>query len=243
MHIVHKAERTAGRRRKSVELNTDANTAARTETPESWTIPADLRACLGAETPTSVVALGNRDILSAQTLALFCSVQCPGRLILQTYDLALALQKTDLAVAGGFHTPMEKECLTLLLRGTQPVVVCPARSIAGMRVPAAYRKPLTDGRLLLLSPFEEKRCRVTAQMGAIRNRFVAALADEVFVAHAAAGSRTEQLCREVLGWGKPLLTLDRPENAGLVEMGAVPVTPETVAQHLANIPCPHTEFG
>jgi len=224
-------------------LNTDANTATRTEAPESRTMPADLRAYLGAETPSSVAALGSLEILRTRKLALFCSVRCPGGLILQTYDLALALRESDVAVAGGFHTPMEQECLALLLRGTQPVIICPSRGIAGMRVPAEYRLPVADGRLLLLSPFEGKQRRVTAQMAAIRNRFVAALADEVFVAHAAAGGRTEQLCREVLGWGKPLLTLDRSENAKLVEMGAVPVTPENVAQRQANIPCPHTEFG
>ena len=26
---------------------------------------------------------------------------------------------------GGFHTPMEQECLEVLLRGQQPVVICP----------------------------------------------------------------------------------------------------------------------
>ncbi len=180
-----------------------------------------------AEPPIS--ALGDLGILQTRTLALFCSVRCPGRLILQTYDLALALREAGTAVVGGFHTPMEKECLALLLRGTQPVVICPARSIEGMRLPAEYRKPIADGRLLVLSPFAEKQRRVTAQTAEVRNRFVAALADGVFVAHAAPGGRTERLCREVLGWGKTLLTLDSPENAELIEMGAVPVSPESIA--------------
>ena len=39
-----------------------------------------------------VTILGNPDILANQLLALFCSVRCPGDLILQTYDLARSLR-------------------------------------------------------------------------------------------------------------------------------------------------------
>jgi len=34
-------------------------------------------------------------------------------------------------VVSGFHALMEKECLDLLLRGTQPIVICPLASIEG----------------------------------------------------------------------------------------------------------------
>ena len=49
---------------------------------------------------------------------------------------------------------MERECLRLLLRGNQPVVVCPARGIDNMRIPRDWRPALDDGRLLVLSPFQ-----------------------------------------------------------------------------------------
>src|SRR5439155_11842719 len=111
-------------------------------------------------------------------------------------------------VVGGFHTPMEKECLALLLRGTQPLVVCPARSIEGMRLPLVWREPIKEGRLLLLSPFTGSQDRPTADMSIFRNRFVAALADRIFVAYASPGGKTESLCREALSWGKELYTFD-----------------------------------
>jgi predicted Rossmann fold nucleotide-binding protein DprA/Smf involved in DNA uptake len=91
--------------------------------------PTVLREYLSGRVPKTLTALGNFDILQRKKLALFCSVKCPGALILQTYDLARALRDAGVAVIGSFHSPMEKECLTLLLRGTQPVIVCPARSI------------------------------------------------------------------------------------------------------------------
>ena len=65
-------------------------------------------------------------ILERRLLGLFCSTKCPGDAILQTYDLVRALRDAGVAVIGGFHSPMEKECLDLLLRGNQPIVICPA---------------------------------------------------------------------------------------------------------------------
>lgn len=180
----------------------------------------------------TITAIGDPAILHSPLLALLCSTRCPGRLILRTYDLAVALRDAAVAVAGGFHTPMEKECLALLLRGAQPVVVCPARSIAGMRVPPAYRYPLAAGRLLLLSPFTESERRITAETAERRNRFVAALADTALVAHAAPGSRTEALCREIARSGARLLTLDDPANAHLATLGAIPVRPEDITTSL-----------
>lgn len=179
---------------------------------------------LGDRAPATLAALGNLDILRQKKLALFCSVKCPGNLILQTYDLARALRGAGVTVIGGFHSPMEKECLALLLHGTQPVIVCPARSIDRMRLPTAWKAPLAEGRLLLLSPFAEKLRRVTTDLAQRRNQFVAALADKVFIAHAAPGSKTERFCRDVLAWGKSLLTLESDENAPLLALGARPLT-------------------
>src|ERR687892_99661 len=111
--------------------------------------PPIVKTYLGDRAPKTLTALGNLDILHQKKLALFCSVKCPGNLILRTYDLACALRDAGVTVIGGFHSPMEKECLALLLRGTQPVIVCPARSIEGMRLPGEWRAPLAEGRLLL----------------------------------------------------------------------------------------------
>ena len=56
-----------------------------------------------------------------------------------------------------------------------------------------------------------------------RNRFVAALADTVLIAHAQPGSKTEQLAQEVVGRGKQVCTLDHPANEHLLALGARPL--------------------
>lgn len=181
--------------------------------------PRGLQQHMGDEAPEQFTALGNFDLLQRPILALFCSRKCPGSLILQTHDLAQALRKAEVTVIGGFHTPGERECLTTLLRGFGPVIICPARSLP-RRIPAEWRKPLDDGRLLLLSPFDEKQRRMTHQFACQRNRFVAAMADTIFVAHAAPGGRTEQLCEEVVAWGTPVYTHEHEACANLSALGA-----------------------
>ncbi|MBI2909641.1 MAG: DNA-binding protein [Chloroflexi bacterium] len=174
-------------------------------------------------------SLGEPGILRGRKLALFCSVRCPGEPIVQAYDFARALRDAGVTVVGGFQSPIEKDCLDLLLRGSQPVIICPARSLHGMRLPAAWKTALKQGRLLLLSPFAEHFRRPTVELSEKRNEFVATLADQVLFAYAAPGGKTEALARKVIGWGKPVLTLDSRENASLVALGARVVRAEEVA--------------
>jgi predicted Rossmann fold nucleotide-binding protein DprA/Smf involved in DNA uptake len=166
-------------------------------------------------------ALGNLDILTIPLLGFFCATRCPGSVILRTYDLALALREAGVPVIGGFHTPMEQACLEVLLRGQQPVVICPARNIERLRMPLSWRKPYGEGRLLVLSPFVARQRRPTAALAEHRNRFVATLATRIFVAYAGAGSRTARFCAVLVAQHKQVYTLDLPTNAHLVQRGVM----------------------
>ena len=66
--------------------------------------------------------------------------------------------------------------------------------------------------MLVLSPFPSSQRRPTVELAAQRNDFVANLAVQVFIAHAAPGSKTEDFARELAAAGKPLLTLDSRAN-------------------------------
>ena len=184
--------------------------------------PQTLNQFLENRAPKYIFALGNLDMLRQETVALFCSIKCPGNLILKTYDLARQLRDAGTAVISGFHSPMEKECLSLLLRGEQPIIWCLAKRLTPTRLPKEYANALSKGRLLMLSPFGEKTKRADEQTARVRNEFVAALADRVFVAHAAPGGKTEKFCRKVIGWRKALLTFKDPSNIALLNLGALP---------------------
>ena len=174
---------------------------------------------------TKMDSIGNLRLLDNRLTAFFCSNRCPGDRILKTYDLARDMREASVTVIGGFQTPMERECLRLLLRGTQPVVICPARGIENMRMPRDWRPAIDGGRLLVLSPFPATMRRTTAGLAAQRNDLVASLASQVFVAHAGPGSKTEVFARNLAGAGTTLLTLDGPANANLNAMGAKAFNP------------------
>ncbi len=192
--------------------------------------PHALKEHLREDAPQSIALFGNPDILNQKPVALFCSVKCPGTLILHTYDMVQILRETGMTVIGGFHSPMEHECLTILLRGKQPVIVCLARNIEGMRIRKEFKKPLEDGRLLILSPFNENQRRPTVKTTQYRNLFVAALSSVIFVTYAEPSGKTEEFCQEILSWQKPLYTFDSDFNKNIINMGARPVKPENVSK-------------
>jgi len=185
---------------------------------------------LSKDAPGTITAIGKLDILSHNSTAFFCSTKCLGDLIVKTYDIAQVLRDAGMTVISGFHSPMERECLTILLRGAQPVIICPARSINNMRINKEYKKPLKDGRLLFLSPFNENQRRISAKTSHYRNLFVAAMSPAIFVVHAGPASKTEELCRKILSWQKPIYTFETDYNKNLIKMGARTVNMENISE-------------
>ena len=106
--------------------------------------PTGLEQYLKTERPETIWARGNLGLLPEQNAtlngnlwALFCSSKCPGEIILKTHDSAQEFRKAGTPTIGGYHSPVEQECLRVLLRGSQPILLCPARSIENMRLKPA----------------------------------------------------------------------------------------------------------
>lgn len=176
---------------------------------------------------TGISHVGDLALLDGPLLALFCSRRCPGNVILRAYDLAVALRDSVVPVIGGFHTPVEKELLRVLLRGSAPVVIVEARGRRTRRTKEVKEREshIAAGRLLVLWPFPDDQTRVTQPLAAERNRIVAGLASRTLFLHAAPGGATERLARELAATGAPLLTLALEDGANdnLLEIGAVAV--------------------
>ncbi|MCE2412767.1 DNA-processing protein DprA [Candidatus Poribacteria bacterium] len=188
--------------------------------------PTGLEQYLKTETPETIWARGNIDLLLGQNTtlsgdlwALFCSSKCPGDIILKTHDLAQTFKEREIPTIGGYHSPVEQECLRVLLRGSQPILLCPARSIENMRLKSAWKEALSAERLLILSIFESRHRRSTAALAHQRNAFVAALADKICIAHAAEDSKILEFAQMVLAWGKPVFTFETPANDSLFQLG------------------------
>jgi predicted Rossmann fold nucleotide-binding protein DprA/Smf involved in DNA uptake len=187
-----------------------------TISPNEARHPGSRRELNGHCVPPTLWAAGPVHLLDGDKTGFLCSSQCPGRVILKTFDAITAMRDEGRTLIGGFHSPMEWECLGILLRGRQPVIWVPARSIVGMHLKPELQPAFAAGRLLILSPFEPKHKRITVALADDRNRFVGAVADRIFVAHAAPASRTLAMCEEWRMHGKPLLTVDDPANAPIL---------------------------
>lgn len=163
--------------------------------------PDTLRSRLGENAPAGLTLIGNPGVLRSRRTALFCSARTPGDAILRALDTARRLRDEGVTVISGFHSPIEKECLRILLRGKQPIIICPARAIETMRIPTECRAAYQAGRILFLSPFTKQPKRVTRESAVRRNEIVAALADEVFIAHITPGGETERMAEMLKRWG------------------------------------------
>ena len=189
--------------------------------------PTQLKGYLKTDAPETIWTRGNIALLTDREAhlngdlwALFCSSRCPGQIILKSHELAQQFRASGVPTIGGYHSPVEKECLRVLLRGSQPIILCPARSIENMRLNPAWKEALAEGHLLLLSTFDSKHRRSTAALANQRNAFVAALADKICIAHASEGSKTLQFAQQISEWGKSLFTFDVPANRSLFQCGA-----------------------
>jgi predicted Rossmann fold nucleotide-binding protein DprA/Smf involved in DNA uptake len=172
-----------------------------TATDARW--PTRLSQRLGETAPREFWALGNLALLSVRKTALFCSAHSPGHTILAAYDQAARWRDAGRCVISGFHSPVEKECLRILLRGRQPIIVCLARGLGGMRLPAEWKKPLAENRLLILSQFPAAARRVTKNLAMLRNRLVVALADDAVFAHISPGGHLDELRQLITSWQIP----------------------------------------
>lgn len=173
-----------------------------TLTPSQAHWPRQLDKRLNMVAPSRLWAIGNLQILAKHKVGLFCSVRCPGDAILSAYDAARKLRDEGVTVVSGFHSPVEMECLRILLRGKQPIIICLARSLGTLRPPTEWRQALASGRLLLLSRFEKSR-RADKNIARRRNELVAALSNEVLIIHAEPGGSIDHITTLLDCWSIP----------------------------------------
>jgi hypothetical protein len=125
--------------------------------------------------------IGNIKILDKHKTGFLCSERCPGNVIIKTYDDMVLLRDEGKVVLSGFQSPVEKDCLDILLRGSQPIIIAVAKSLQSYKLPEALHPAFTQNRLLILSPFLDKPKRISKQSSMIRNRFILEIGDERYI--------------------------------------------------------------
>jgi hypothetical protein len=93
-----------------------------------------------------------------------------------------------------------------------------------MRIPSAWKKPIDDGRMLILSPFDEKLKRPTVSTSKQRNHLIAKMGRRFLIPYADAGGKTVKLGREIIHAGKRVYTFQSTKSP-LVQAGAKAIEP------------------
>jgi hypothetical protein len=163
--------------------------------------PQSLMRRLGTTAPATVSIIGSVAVLQDSMEAFLCSKDTPGATILKAFDQAAAWRDAGVCVISGFHSPLEQQCLDILLRGKQPIVWALARGMGTLRLPKSRRDAVDDGRLTVISTFNAEEVRTSANLARQRNRIVAAMATETVFAHISPGGSLERLAAEIGQWG------------------------------------------
>lgn len=136
--------------------------------------------------------LGNELLLELKKIAFLCSRKIPASAVLRCYDWAIAQREAGNCVISGFHSQIEKDVLHYLLKGQQPIILVLARGLKDKLEPE-LQKPIHEGRILIITPFDKSTKRVTEQTAELRNKMMIELADNITVGYASAGGQLEKL--------------------------------------------------
>lgn len=134
-------------------------------------------------TTAQITTLGDASILDLPKVGFLSSRKVPPAAVMKCYDWATEMRDKGVCVMGGFQSPLERDVLTFLLQGKQPVVWVLAHKLwAEKSIPKSYREPLASGRLLVVSPVAQTVARVDTRTAAIRNRYILEHSEKVVFA-------------------------------------------------------------
>lgn len=139
--------------------------------------------------------IGNKELLTFSKRAFLCSRKVPANIVLKCYDWAIEQREAGKCVISGFHSQLEKDVFHYLLKGKQPIVVVLARGLK-KKIEPELQEAINRGRLLIITPFEEKVKRVTEETSVVRNTLMIDLADEVVVGYASKEGLLSTLLRQ-----------------------------------------------
>lgn len=135
-------------------------------------------------------SIGNLELLQLSKTAFLCSRKIPASAVLKCYDWAIAQREAGNCVISGFHSKLEKDVLHYLLKGSQPIIVALARGLKS-KIEPEFKKPFEDGRLLVITSFDNSVLRVTSETAAKRNQLMIDLADRIVVGYNNPGGLVE----------------------------------------------------
>ena len=110
-------------------------------------------------------------------------------------------------IISGFHSPLERLVLEVLLTARSKAVIALARDVGKARLPGAWREAALRDEIGIVS-VEPDAQRLTADLASLRNDWVATLADSIVIAHAEPGGTLERGASRWRGAGRAIHVLE-----------------------------------
>jgi len=149
---------------------------------------------------------GNAALLDLSLTAFFASRQCPGSAIRAAMDWAVAQAHAKNPVIGGFHSPLEQSVLKILLTASAPCVIVVSRKFDQSRLPTDWLQSAQNGTLAIVG-IENTTRRLTTELAARRNDWIAQRATQIVIGHASAAGTLQKQAEQWAVEGKQILYL------------------------------------
>jgi broad specificity phosphatase PhoE len=143
-----------------------------------------------------LVGIGNAELLDRPLTAFFASRTCPGVAIRAAIDWAVVEARAGRTIISGFHSPLERSVLEVILAAHGCAVVALARDATRARVPAPWREAAGQGEIAIVS-VAPNMPHLTEDLASTRNDWVTNLASLIVIAHVESGGTLE---RNVTRW-------------------------------------------
>jgi predicted Rossmann fold nucleotide-binding protein DprA/Smf involved in DNA uptake len=136
---------------------------------------------------------GNERLLANHKIGVLASRKCPAATILEAHNRFKELAAENRTIVSGFHSPLEQECLRLLLRDGGNIVFCVARGLEKMRIKKEWRNAIEEDRMLIVSQCKPSIDHITKEQTKQRNRLVVQISDELYTPYVQPGGSLAEL--------------------------------------------------
>ena len=194
--------------------------------------PASLNSFFDGK-PPKLWCSGEPALLTRKLLGIISARQIDSDLALKSSQLLkqlASLQETSFI--GGWHSPLEKEALRILLVSRAPIVFCVPKSLNRYIPSVEITDRLNQRQALLLTHCSAKAKRISRDASLRRNQLVVGLAEALLVLSAPEGSASMKLAKSASSQGKPVLTPEHPLNMELLATGVLTATLENIQRAL-----------
>jgi len=182
--------------------------------------------------PSRLWYRGNLSLLNGALVGIVAAREIEPELTLRTSVFLEQLNVLKVGFVGGWHSPLEEDCLGILLRQEQRIVICLAKSLNRYQPSQDIEALLNQERALVLSHCTPNAKRISRNASIKRNQLVAGLANALPVLAAPEGSGTFKLAQSVIEQNKPVFALEHPINESILACGALPASLERIQQTL-----------